>query len=200
MTTMSVQPILGSRTGLAVLESTLPGGWSRADLFWERLQERANQLVERNRPYAAALRFVLADAAALLCFDTSDPRRATSTANLAFAFRCLRLERAARRFYRIAISDWSSVPRMIEDLEIRPQARSSLYHLRMEARHWETYKENRRVRLRSIAAETASCLEALRGKRPVPHRLFSRWLGEKPPIPDDVRKLLGACLLVASPP
>ena len=42
------------------------------------------------------------------------------------------------------------------------------------------------------------CLECLLAERPFPHRLFDRWLGEKPPIYDDARTLLSAFLLSAS--
>ena len=104
----------------------------------------------------------------------------------------------ARRFYRIAAADWAGVPGILGDIEIKPRARSSLFHLRLEAKHSAAFRENRIARLKAMVEECGECLECLLAEVPVPHRLYDRWLGEKPPIYDDARKLLSACLLVAS--
>ena len=48
-----------------------------------------------------------------------------------------------------------------------------------------------------MVEECGECLECLITERPVFHRPCECWLGEKPPICDDARKLLSACLLVA---
>ena len=146
----------------------------------------------------AAWHFLVGDVMALLRFDSGDPRRAASTANMGFSLRALGLKRAARRFYSLASVGWTRVPDSVQHLEIRPRARSSLYHLRMEARHWDTYKQNRIKRLQAFVEESGQCLDCLAADEPPPHRLFSRWIGEKPPTFDDSRKLLGACLLIAS--
>lgn len=72
--------------------------------------------------------------------------------------------------------------------------------MRMEATHRDTYKRNRTARLRKFHEEAAECLSELERGRPAPHRLYSRWLGEKPAVFDDARKIIGACLLLASDP
>ena len=79
------------------------------------------------------------------------------------------------------------------------RARSSLFHMRMEAKHWDTYRANMRTRFARFAAEAGDCLEALAEDRPPPHRLRGRWRAEKPGVFDDTRKLLAAALLIAAP-
>ncbi len=85
-------------------------------------------------------------------------------------------------------------------MRIVPRARSSMFHLRMEARHRETYQQNMRTRLTAFARETGGALAALEKDEPVSGRFYERWLGEKPPVFDDTRKLLAAALLLATPP
>ena len=195
---MSGQPISESSPNRFQTKVALNSGWHRSDIVWERWQEEANRQFKLGRPLWAAMRFIAADFVARLRFESHDPRRVASVANLGFAFRLIGLRRLARRYYRIAVSEWEGVPDTLNDIEIKPRARSSLFHLRLEAVHRETFRENRVARLRAMVAETGECLDCLLADRPVPHRLYDRWLGEKPPIFDDVRKLLSACLLIAS--
>ena len=65
-------------------------------------------------------------------------------------------------------------------MEIKPRIRSSLFHLRMEAKHRGQYQDNLRLRLGRIADETGETLAHL-GRAQRPHRHFARWRGEKPP-------------------
>lgn len=164
-------------------------GWSRADLIWERLMEAGN-LAAQGR---AARLFAQADWLARLCFAKNDPRRATALA--ARARWCDRAERA-EIFQKQALAVWRHVSEYIEQMEIRPRARSSLFHLRMEAKHRQTYHDNLRHRLTLIAGETEGTLRRLTGENDLAHRHFSRWKGEKPSVHDDTRKLLSACLLI----
>ena len=149
------------------------------------------------RASGAAVRFAAADFVAELKFEDRGPRRIASTANLRFALRLIGLKHPARRFYGIAAAGWAGVPDILGDIDIKPRARSSLLHLRLEAKHRAAFRENRIARLRAMVDECGECLECLLEERPVPHRLYDRWLGEKPPIYDDARKLLSACLLSA---
>ncbi len=157
-------------------------GWRRRDLIWERLQERANRaLAEGRRP--AALR---------------DFRRAAWLARAGFAARARGDVRRAVALYAHARALWAEVPAGIATLEVKPRARSSLFHLRMEARHRDTYRANITRRLAAFVAETDASLESLARGAPAPHRHHARWRGEKPAVFDDARKLLGACLLLAT--
>jgi hypothetical protein len=175
-------------------------GWRPSDLWWERLQERANSDWAAGRRRRAAWSFRLAHGLAMARFPAGDPRRATSLANIGFLARRRGDDAAAVRRYRQAVRLWSAVPGTLPTLEIRPRARSSLFHLRMELRHGDTYRANLRARLAGFVAEAGAALEALARGDPPPARLHARWLGEKPAVFDDTRKLLAACLLIASEP
>ena len=174
-------------------------GWRRADLQWEHCQEGAAAAWNDNRPAEAVALWRRAARIAVWRMMPGDPRRATSLANLAFADRLIgRDARAARRYAR-ARALWARVPARIGAIEPARRARSSLFHLRMEARHWGTYRDNMRNRLGRFVAESAEALASLAAGRPSPHRLASRWKAEKPPVFDDTRKLLAAALLIAGP-
>jgi hypothetical protein len=55
-----------------------------------------------------------------------------------------------------------------------------------------------RTRLARFVAEADAALAALAAGRPPPAPLFPRWKGAKPPVFDDTRKVIAACLLIAS--
>lgn len=181
------------------MAQALAAGWRRVDLRWERLQEAAHQAWRAGETARAGRRWRRAALIARWRFRSGDPRRATSLANLGFALRFSGREAAARRRYAAARALWAAVPDWIETLGIAGRARSSLFHLRMEARHRETYHANMRKRFQAFAAETAEALAELEQGRPSPHRLYGRWRAEKPGVFDDTRIFLAAALMVASP-
>lgn len=174
-------------------------GWGWADLAWERLSERGCAALAAGRPREAARALALTRWLSLL-FRRGDPRRATALANFAVAARLRGRERAFRRRLAAARALWTRVPDGVEGLAFAPRARSSLFHLRMEARHAATFRANRLRRLRALVAETDAALAALAAGAAPPCRLASRWRGEKPAAYDDARKLLSACLLLAAEP
>ena len=192
---MSAQPISASEadTELAIARKA---GWRRIDLAWERLQEQGNALLLAGDRAGAARCFRRAGWVALWRFGKSDPRRAATLANLARADRLGAREGRARRRYAKARKLWAGADAWIGGMEAARRARSSLFHLRMEALHWDTYQDNMRIRMRAFAAETAEALAAFEQGEPSPHRLYERWLGEKPNVFDDTRKFLAAALLV----
>ncbi len=197
-TTMSAPRIWGFDRSDPEMRAALASGWRRRDLWWERLQEHANAALLDGQILKAARYFRRAYWLSRLGFAGDDPRRATSLANAAFASRLFGSSRSADRHYAAAIALWSTAPSMLETLTIRPRARSSLFHLRMEVKHWDTYQNNMKTRLGKFIDETSQSLDALSSGKNPPHRLYARWRGEKPAAFDDTRKLLGACLLVAS--
>ena len=120
----------------------------------------------------------------------ADLRRAASDAALGVVLEAPgRLARASAAFERRGAQ-------AIAAMQIAPRARSSLFHLRMEARHRDTYHANMRKRLTAIAGETAGSLANMAAGKAPAHRLYSRWLGERPSVHDDTRKILSACLLI----
>lgn len=174
-------------------------GWPRAHLWWERLQETGCASVAAGRARAAIPAFVAACILGGIVFRRADPRYATSLANLAYVCRALGLGSTGRKLYKRAVACWPVPETALEDLTIRPRARSSLFHLRMEAKHRETYRANMKIRLGKFMAEAREILHAHANGESPPHRSYSRWRGERPAIFDDTRAVLSACLLIAEP-
>ncbi|WP_162497371.1 tetratricopeptide repeat-containing protein [Roseovarius dicentrarchi] len=168
-------------------------GWTRADLMWERLMEAGNQAYCAGRMARAARLFFAADALARGRFDARDLRRATAPA--ARAMVRLARGRNAGALIALARQGWQMAPAAVAEMEIRPRIRSSLFHLRLEAKHRGQYQDNLRLRLTRIAEETSETLAQMDGI-PAPHRHFSRWRGEKPTVYDGTRKVLAAALLI----
>ena len=196
-TNMSALPISASDAD-SELAAARKAGWRRADLDWERLQERGNQLLLDGDRVGAVRCFRRAGWIAVWRIPKSDPRRAATLANLARADRLSGHEGRARRRYAKARKLWAGVDDWIGGMEAARRARSSLFHMRMEARHWDTYQENMRTRMGAFAAETAESLAALERGDAAPHRLFERWRGEKPTVFDDTRKFLAAALMIGA--
>ena len=195
---MFARRTLGSETGSAEWQAALAAGWRRSDILWERWQERGNAAWASGDVSLARRRFFFAWYLARLFFNRGDPRTATSIANVGFiAMEAGQFGRASRH-YALARRLWADVPDILDDLEFRPRVRSSLFHLRMESRHRETYEANMRARIANFVNEAGQVLEAAEEGAPSPHRLYDRWRGERPAVFDDSRKLLGAALLICA--
>lgn len=193
---MSVLPILASRAEDGEMRAALATGWKRRDLWWERSQEAGNAGFEKGNLAGAARAWRRAAWIARFGFAADDPRQATTLANLALLDRHAGYAARADARYARALRIWGNAPGFIDRMQIASRARSSLFHLRMEALHWNTYQDNMRARFRAFAAETAQALDALGAGQPVTCRLYSRWRGEKPSVFDDTRRFLGAALLI----
>lgn len=172
-------------------------GWSRADLLWEDLMERGNAAWVQGDARRAATLFRRAYWVVRLAFARDDLRRATGLVNLGIVAREAGREARARTCLHRAGVLWDAcAERAIAGMRIAPRARSSLFHLRMEALHRETYHDNFRTRITRIANEVRAAIRNLEAGQPPECRLYARWLGERPPVHDDTRKVLGACLLI----
>lgn len=193
---MSALRILVFDRGDAEMRVALQSGWTRSDLIWERWMEAALTSAADGHKKRAMLRLRLADLLARLWFPSGDPRRAAAGASVARLLYRSGKTRRAEAWQRHAILEFSGIDAFISDLRISPRARSSLFHMRMEALHRGTYHDNLRRRLGKIAGETREHLKALTSDAQPPYRLFSRWRGEKPGVHDDTRKSLGSCLLI----
>ncbi|MCH8155848.1 MAG: tetratricopeptide repeat-containing protein, partial [Proteobacteria bacterium] len=78
------------------------------------------------------------------------------------------------------------------------RARSSTFHLRLEAKHPGGYAHHSRERYQALAAEGRAALLALRDQQPPPFDGPARWAKERPEGYTDARKIMAAVLLVAS--
>ena len=169
-------------------------GWRCSEIWWERLQGRAKARQMAGDLDAAARYWMLAHGLGLICLSREDPRFACGLANAAAAARHRGRLRVAEKRRRRACELWRFVPAWMERIRLAPQARSSLFHLRLARRHAETYRENLRAKLREQVEETAASLEAGTLEPP---GVKPRWIRERPPVFDDTRRLLGACFLMA---
>lgn len=195
--TMFAPRIWGYDLASAEAQIARASGWSRTDLIWEHLMEQACAAWAEDDPARASGLLRRANWVARLSFPRDDLRRAACWINRAMldtqAGDTVRAEAGLDR----AATLWDSQSdTAIGAMQIAPRARSSLFHLRMEARHRETYHGNMRTRFRLIAGETFDTIKALRTGQPAGHRHYARWRGEKPSVFDDTRKVLGACLLI----
>ena len=168
--------------------------WRAVDEEWESLQERAAkfQIVgQEERSIACRVR---AYRLAFWSFSRSDPRFATSLANASWADGKRGKDgRAARRLAR-ALRLWRALPAWIETMNVAPRARSSLFHMRLEAQRGGR-RDTMRRRMRSFVEEGQLALE---GSLPTEATSFAqRWHAEKPPTYDDLRRLLSAVLLLS---
>ena len=197
---MSALPIWGSKSDTE-MKVAREAGWSRADLIWERVTERALQAwsdsSDAQARKVAHRSFVVADLIARVCFSAGDLRRAASAANLSLSLSDKGRAAAAEAQQVRALQVWAGAKQQIDGMTILPRSRSSLFHLRMEALHRDTYHGNLRTRIGKFAAETEETLRALTGRSSNPHRHYARWRGEKPTVFDDTRKVLSACLMIA---
>lgn len=198
--TMSKPPISDCETRAREDAAAAAAGWRPFEVAWERLQETGIAAWRAGDHDQAIACWRRARRIAFWRLPRRDPRFATSVANAAMANRLEGREALARRGFARARRCWRRVPQTIQSLAPSRRARSSLFHMRLEARHWDTYVATQRQRLDRFVSETAAVLEALAEDRAPPHALFERWRGEKPPVHDAMRKTLSAALLVACPP
>lgn len=192
---MSVRHIWGFDPTDTEWQQAKASGWRRADLRWERLSEAAIGAWQAGRRWRARGLFYAAYWQAWLAFDENDRRIAASLINLGIGAGATSAK--GKAFFARARRAWQAAAGDVDQMVVRPRSRSSLFHLRMEARHRETYLANARLRIGRMLGETEETLDALEGASlHLGHRHFSRWRGERPAIFDDMRKILGACLLI----
>jgi hypothetical protein len=181
----------------------LSAGWSEADLSWEQAVEHiAGAVSQQNYARAKdeagrALQLARAE------FEAIDPRLGTSFANFGL---CLQLsgDSNVAPLLREASEVWRRADPWIARMDAPRVARSSLFHMRMEQLHRETYRARWQERWREIAEEARARLAALEAP---PNSLdttaaesLARWRRERPAMLNDTRKLMAAAYLLLAPP
>jgi hypothetical protein len=172
--------------------------WTGADADWERQQVAAAEAFAANDPVGAATSWAAALRTARASFEADDPRLATSLANRALALR-LQGDGAADRLFADALGIWDAAPAWLARQRFAPRARSSTFHLRLEARHAGAYDANLRRRagalLDGARAATAAIAAGAPGRRP-DCAAFQAF--RSAPL-DAWRKVLGAAHLLIAP-
>ena len=181
-----------------VLEALIRAGWREAELAWERCQESAGDLNAGGNFEAAATLWAEALRLARENFAGNDPRLAASLANQAYASRRAGREEAARALFDEALLAWDASGPWVAALASERRARSSTFHLRLEAKHPGGYAHHSRERNQALAVEGRAALLALRDQQPPPFDGPARWAKERPEGYTDARKIMAAVLLVAS--
>ena len=173
-------------------------GWTNAEVIWEQIQEAAAEC-EREDDYAEASelwRGALDLAREHL--PSGDLRVAASAANIAVAERRTGDPATAKRNLDNALALWDAGEPWVESLKPVAVARSSTFHLRLQAKHPGGYDRFPRERYRTLAMEGRAVLAARRDGLPDKSDRLDRWRRERPNGFNDWRKLLGAVLLIAA--
>ena len=172
--------------------------WTAADAHWERLQVEAAEAFAAEDPVRAAARWAAALRIARAHFEADDPRLATSLANQACALR-LRGEAIADRLFTEALQICNEAPAWLARQRFAPRSRSSLFHLRLEAKHRGAYDANLRRRAEALLhTARAGCVSLAAGApaRPPDTTTLQTFLSARP---DAMRKVRAAAQLLAAP-
>jgi hypothetical protein len=185
------------------IQELLQAGWSEADLAWETTAERPAEAVARENHTKAKGSAGEALQLARANFASNDPRLGTSLANYGMCLSLSGRSEDSMFLFREGLDVWRQSPGWIAHMEAPRMARSSLFHMRMEARHRSTYRARWQERWREIAAEATARSEALivsPGVRVATAAdAFARWRRERPAMLNDTRKLMAAAFLLLAP-
>jgi aspartate/methionine/tyrosine aminotransferase len=185
------------------IQELLQAGWSEADLAWEATAERTAEAVAREDHTKAKDSAGEALQLARANFASNDPRLGTSLANYGMCLSLSGRSEDSLFLLREGLDVWRQSPGWIAHMEAPRMARSSLFHMRMEARHRSTYRARWQERWREIAAEATARSEALIVSPGVPVAAaadaFARWRRERPAMLNDTRKLMAAAFLLLAP-
>jgi len=186
------------------LKELVNAGWSESDLAWETAAESTADAAVQNDYLRAKEEAGQALQLARANFEPIDPRLGTSLANYGVCLSLAADDQAKASLFAKALEAWKGSGPWIARMDAPRVARSSMFHLRMEARHRDTYRGLWQQRWREIAAETVKRLEALNAPdaavaAPAGDTLIV-WRRERPAMLNDTRKLMAAALLLLAPP
>jgi hypothetical protein len=185
-------------------QELLNAGWSEADLAWESTAERMAEAISEKDYVRAkeeagqALRIARAD------FEPIDPRLGTSLANYGLCLSLSGDNQGVAPLFLKALEAWRRTDPWIARMRAPRVARSSLFHMRMEALHRETYRALWQKRWREIAEDAKKRLDALNTPNATAVApttdVLAQWLRERPAMLNDTRKLMAAAYLLLAPP
>jgi hypothetical protein len=176
-------PSIASATGFA------------ADLAWERAQEqaaiayRAGDPITPTRLWAAALDI------AQKHFQRGDPRLASSLTNNALVMRRRRQDCQAKRMFQDALDVWDDSWRWIHLMTPEPAGDSG-----RGSDHLDVYDRDTRAWFNALARQGRAATMALESRDQLPDSGLEEWFELKPMRMSDLRRLLGAVLLIAPRP
>jgi hypothetical protein len=181
----------------------LASGWTDADLAWEQAAERAVEAVAQNDITRAKEEAGMALRLARENFEALDPRLGTALANFAVCLSLADDTEGTARLLDEARGIWRGADPWIARMDAPRIARSSLFHMRMEARHRETYRARWQIRWAEIAAEAKQRLQELKAGDTASGAdaavTLVRFRRERPAMLNDTRKLMAAAFLLLVP-
>ncbi len=186
------------------LQELLNAGWSEADLAWEAVAERTAEAVSQQDTARAkeeagqALRVARAE------FEPIDPRLGTALANYGLCLHWSGDDEGVASLFLKGLETWRGAAPWIARMDAPRIARSSLFHLRMETLHRDTYRAGWQRRWRDLATDATKRLEALSAANAVVEApagdAVALWRRERPAMLNDTRKLMAAACLLLAPP
>jgi hypothetical protein len=186
------------------IQELLRAGWSEADLAWEEAAERTVEAVAQGDPEQAKSEAGRGLQIARNEFVRIDPRLGTSLANYGVCLHLSGHDEGTAHLFREALEVWRAASQWIARMEAPRTARSSLFHMRMELRHRDTYRARWQERWQEMADEAKARIGALNppdaALGAIAADALARWRRERPAMLNDTRKLMAAALLLLAPP
>jgi hypothetical protein len=177
----------------------IKAGWRDSDLAWECAARATVQGIAEGKPDEAAEAAALSLRIARESFAGDDPRLGTSLANHAACLGPAGKEATARTLLTEARSVWANCDSWIGKMTAPRSARSSMFHMRMEQLHRETYEARWREKWNEWASDARARLAAA-GSLDATAAIdaLGRWRRECPAMLNDTRKLMAAAMLLAA--
>ena len=172
--------------------------WTGADADWEGLQSAAAEAFAGNDLDSAAAHSAAALRTARASFEADDPRLATSLANYAAALR-QKGEAVPATLWEEALGVWDGAPAWLARQRLAPRARSSIFHLRLEARHAGAYDANLRRRASALLDEARAATAAIAAGAPGKGPDRATFRAFRIARRDALRKVLAAAHLLVAP-
>jgi hypothetical protein len=186
------------------LQELLSAGWSEAALAWEVAAEATAEAVAHQDRLQAKSNAGEALQIARAGFQPIDPRLGTSLANYGLCLSLSGDDDGIAPLFREASEVWLRAGPWIARMEAPRVARSSLFHMRMELRHRDTYRARWQERWREIAGEARVRLATVDAHHDAigatAAESLTRWRRERPAMLNDTRKLMAAAFLLLAPP
>jgi hypothetical protein len=169
--------------------------WSSADLAWERCQEQAAIAFRAGDPFMSSRLWGDALAIARKCFGRGDPRLASSLTNQALVLRRRRQDYQAMTLFQEAIDAWDNSWRWIHLMTPGPATIGPPH-----SDHLEVYGPQARAWFNALAQKGREATIALDRYDQRLEVGIDTWFAIKPDRVSDLRRLLGAVLLIAPRP
>jgi hypothetical protein len=181
----------------------LNAGWREADLAWEEAAERAADAAAQDNYVLAKDEAGRALQLARTDFEPIDPRLGTSLANYGLCLSLSGHTGTVSPLFREALDVWRRADPWIARMDAPRVARSSLFHMRMEALHRDTYRARWQERWQEMADEAKARILALNAGHGAlgvtGGESLVRWRRERPAMLNDTRKLMAASFLLLAP-